>query len=422
MAYVSPGGAFANSFSDAIDKENAARRQAMLDALHVKQVESEIASGQAALAEKRQEHQDKLDEQERKDTLADVGAMGIGDVPSADLLARAKKHHIDLRTTTSGGPVENPIPQTFGQTATDLESPKPVTRFGGNNAQIKEAAQKKQAQDFIASLPDADPRKAELKQAFEAEAAGLKVPPGYFAKQGSGDGEAVMQQNTRTGAIERLIDGKWVPWTTDVPKGAHWMTDAAPKDTSARDARKGSQIQTLHENAVKELDGWTKQTQGEVEVLRKLEPMLNNPTPITDRLVSPETLKLIVAGQGSGFRMTRTEIDGVTHGRSRWEDLDRAIAQWSLDPTQALSLSDTQRTDLKALVAEEKKRTNQVAHQVIDARTEFDDAMVAEDPARINKARTKLQQQFLSLDAEADNRTHYDIVNGKLVVRPPKGK
>lgn len=428
MAYVSPGGAFSNSFGDAMAADAAQRRQAMLDALHTKQVESEIASGQAALEEKRQEHADKITEQKRKDTISDVGSLAIGDVPDADLIARAKEFHVPLRTTTTGGSVQTPIPQEFGQTATDLESPKAITRFGGSNAQIKEANQKKQAQAFIDSLPDTDPRKQELKSAFEAEAAGLKVPAGFFAKQTSATGEeAVMRQNTRSGKVERLTPQGWVEWATDVPKGAHWMTEPPPKDTSARDARKTSQIQTLHENAVKESDGWSKQTQGEVEVLRKLEPMLNSPTPITDRLISPEVLKLIVAGQGSGFRMTRAEIDNVTHGRSRWEDLNQALAQWSLDPTKALALSDTQRADLKALTGEARKRANKVAHQVIDARTEFDDAMVDEDPARINKARTKLQQQFLSLDdgdgtssGGEDNRTHYDLVNGKLVLRGKK--
>lgn len=433
MAYVSPGGAFANSFSDAMALDAAQRRQSMLDALHTKQVESEIASGQAALAEKRQEHADKIAEQKRKDTISDVGALAIGDVPDADLIARAKEHHIPLRTVQTGGPVDTPIPQQFGQTATDVETPKPTIRFAGSPKMADEKKKQDRVDAIIAQVPSMDPHSPDFKRAaIEYEMiTGKTLPAALLSDKAAATGEeAVMRQSPKSGKVERLTPQGWVEWNTDVPKGAHWMTEPPPKDTSAKDARKSAQVQSLHEAAVRELDGWTKQTQGEVEVLRKLDPMLNAPTPITDRLVSPEVLKLIVAGQGSGFRMTRAEIDNITHGRSRWEDLNQAIVQWSTDPTKALALSDTQRADLKSLAAEERRRANKVGHQVIDARTEFDDAMLAEDPTRLNKARTKLQQQFLSLEDEggggdtggSDNRTHYDLVNGKPVLRAPKGK
>jgi hypothetical protein len=441
MAYVSPGGAFSTSFGAAIDQDNANRRQAMLDALHVKQVEAQIAEGQAALEEKKQEHRDKIEEQERKDTISDVGAMAIGDIPDADLVARAKKYHVPMRTETTGGPVPaaEQIPQQFGQTATDLAAPKPVTRFLGSPKDADAKRKQDRLDQIITQVPDLDPASPEFKRAaIEYEMiSGKSLPSALFTSKTAADTTAaVMRDSPTTGSVERLMgtDAKgkaiWAPWSGDAPKGAHWITQ---KDTSAgdaaREARKGAQIQSLHEAAIRELDGWSKQAQGEAQELRKLGPMLNSPTPITDRLVSPEILKLIVAGQGSGFRMTRDEINNVTHGRSRWEDLDNAVLQWTTDPSKALILSPTQREDLKNLVAAVKKEEAKVAHQVIDARTEYDDAMIAGDSARINKARTKLQKQFLDLGDEGDagssggsssGRTEYVMKNGKLVPKESK--
>ncbi len=40
--------------------------------------------------------------------------------------------------------------------------------------------------------------------------------------------EGVFQQNTKTGAVERMVNGQWMPWQGDVPPGSHWMTAAQP--------------------------------------------------------------------------------------------------------------------------------------------------------------------------------------------------
>lgn len=417
--YASPALAFTSAFADGELQRTALARQAMLDDLHRRQVEGEITQGQAALAEKRQEHADTLTEKERNQTITDVAGLVPGDIPDPDLVARAQKHHVPLRTTQAEAPLGDAPPASIASPDRGPQSPAAVTppgtgvlatpprgavRFAGSPAFAAQEAQRARAQAFIDSLPDGDPRKDELKAAFEAEAAGLKVPPGYFAKQTTPTtDEAVFRQNPTSGKVERLQNGAWVGWNGDVPKGAHFMT---VPDHSASDAAHAAaadrQLQTVQEHAYAELNKWAVPIEGHLDAIRSLGTMLNAKTPEADKLVAPLVIKATIAGQGSGFRMTRAEIESVVGGRSQWETLQAKLNQWSLHPEEALSLTDSQREDLRGLARKIREKATKLSRQITDARHTIDDA---KDASTINHARTALQENLNRMDDEDPSDT-----------------
>lgn len=391
MDYVSPGGAFTSAFADAELQKAALARQAMLDDLTRKRTESEISLGQAALQEKRDEAAERIREKERAETERDVAGLAVGDIPDADLIARAKKHHVPIRTTLmdAGGTV----PPQFGQTATDTTG---QVRFAGTPKQADEAAKAQKIDAIVKQISGLDPSSPQFRQlATEYEmVAGKQIPATLTGKTAATDAEAVFRQNPRTGTVERLQNGQWSPWGGDVPKGAHFMTEPPPKDTSAADR----QLQTVHDRAITELDKWATPIEGHLDAIRSLGTMLNAKTPEADKLVAPLVIKATIAGQGSGFRMTRAEIENVVGGRSHWETLQAALQQWSLNPSQALSLTDSQREDLRALTRKIREKATKLTRQITDARHQIDDAT---DVKTINRARTRLQEDLSSMD-EAD--------------------
>ena len=195
MAYIDPGYAASQAFEQAFKDEAAQKQQALMDSLRLRQGEQNILASQADVARQSADSADRIRDKERSAVEKDIAELQPGDIPDADLVARAKKHGIPLRLKTAPAPVATP-PESIAAPGTEkpqgdvtpegtgvLATPPPGSiRFAGRPAQQEKIDMRERAQAFIDSLPEGDPRKDELKAAFEAEAAGLKVPPGYFAK------------------------------------------------------------------------------------------------------------------------------------------------------------------------------------------------------------------------------------------------
>jgi hypothetical protein len=81
----------------------------------------------------------------------------------------------------------------------------------------------------------------------------------------------------------------------------------------------------------------------------RLKDALDQNTPQADALIAPELLSVMAGGAGSGLRMNEAEISRIVGGRSKWESLQAAINQWSLDPKAALSITPEQRQEIRAL-------------------------------------------------------------------------
>lgn len=98
----------------------------------------------------------------------------------------------------------------------------------------KERDQRRKDQEldaFITSLPEgSNERKMAESARYNAKitAAGLKLD-----QAGATDNsQAVFRQSPRSGSVERLVNGQWVAWNGDVPKGSHFMTEPAPAQSS----------------------------------------------------------------------------------------------------------------------------------------------------------------------------------------------
>lgn len=196
------------------------------------------------------------------------------------------------------------------------------------------------------------------------------VPPGsiddvvntYFGK----DAIPVFRQNAKVGTVERLLNGKWEPWTGDVPQGSHFMTE--PQPNPAADNAASNRMDKSYTLNIGQLDKLTQPLEQQSERLSKLETSVRARTPQADALIAPELLTAMAGGQGSGLRMNEAEISRIIGGRSKWETLKATLNQWSFDPTQALSLTDEQRSQVRSLLGEVKKRTEDRLSKLTKAR------------------------------------------------------
>lgn len=181
-----------------------------------------------------------------------LGNMGPGDYPDSQLIqdmdavgmgSLAPKPPVTQQSAPGlvapnasavpGGmrvaPAPNEPPAQMGLTG----AADPMVRpYVGSPAQRDKIAMRGQQQALIDSLPEGDPRKDEIRQSWQAEAAGLKVPAGFFSKQSNADSQAVFRQSPHSGSVERLVDGQWTPWNGDVPRNSHFMTEPAPTQSS----------------------------------------------------------------------------------------------------------------------------------------------------------------------------------------------
>jgi hypothetical protein len=95
------------------------------------------------------------------------------------------------------------------QQQSEAESNSALTQAANDNPSVAQALK------ILRVIPEPDKRAAAIADV----AKNLTLPT---------KSEGVFQQNTKTGAIERMVNGQWVPWQGDVPPGAHWMTAAQP--------------------------------------------------------------------------------------------------------------------------------------------------------------------------------------------------
>ncbi len=418
--YMSPGDAFSSSIAQTMMQRDQQARQAadfalkqQAEARLAKVQEAQIAEAQAALAEKRAEHQAAIDEKERNGTVKDVAAMVPGDIPDADLIERAKKHHVPIRLTAPVAAPSEPAPQ--GQNpptalAENPMAPAPVNGPAGTGVLKDQPAafagtrvdvEKKKVADQISAVQEAllsaDPGSDEYKQALMQYSmipgpdGKPRTLPANLLKGGGTDVQPVYRQNPRTGAIEKV---------GEVPKGSHFMTEPAPKDTTAHDLAKSTAVGHVYDTAMKEIIDTEKPIKGHIDGINGLGSVLAQRTPAADSLIAPLVLKATVAGQGSGFRMTRAEIENVLHSRSKWQDLEVALNKWSADPSKALQVTDEQRTDLRTLAKAIRVKANEQMQAITTARHALDDAVEEGDSMKIRRIRTKLDEDLQKMNDE----------------------
>lgn len=419
MEYMSPGDAFSSSIGQTLLQRDQQARQAQEFALKQQQearmnrvADAQLAEAQAALAEKRQEHQAAIDEKERNGTVKDVSAMVPGDIPDADLVSRAQKYHVPIRMTAMAPPqAENPPPALAANPEADapMNGPagtgvlkNPPQAFAGTRVDVEKKKLEDKVNEIRDTLSGAEPGTPEYNKAIiDYEMVTGKSIPAGFAKAGAGGTGNVARVSPDKGKIEVMRQGKWVPATeADLGTGTHWLSEPVPKDTSANDARKATAVGHVYDSAMKEVLDAEKPIKGHIDGINGLGSVLAQRTPSADALIAPLVLKATVAGQGSGFRMTRAEIDNVLHSRSKWQDLEVALNKWSADPSKALQVTDEQRTDLRTLAKAIRVKANEQMQIITKARHDLDDAAEAGDSMAIRRLRTKMDEDLQKANDE----------------------
>ncbi len=131
------------------------------------------------------------------------------------------------------------------------------------------------------------------------------------------------------------------------------------------------------------LDAARKPIAQQVERMDRLESTMNQMTPQADALLAPEMMTVMAGGLGSGLRINEAEISRVVGGRSKWESLKAKLNQWSLDPSKALSVTQEQRQEMRALLREVGTRAHAKLQTHDKAGVELADADSVDEHRRI---------------------------------------
>lgn len=401
MPYMSPGAAATGAMEQFLLQHDAKIRQAKLDSMEVQKVahsqkmdEQKLQLEREALQERRDVLASQLDDKDAARTQKTVDSMVEGDIADPPLMAKAQKHGIRLPVHSQPPP---PIPGTVSmQTGQPIvpqdappgiAAPQPQVYMGGKAETLKKADDAR-AEAYINSLPN-----GALKQDAMYELRTGKNPPASANKPGA----IRLLLDPRKGIYKSPVTGQQVTDPAQINAATIDRMSDPTAGNGVAEARTATQLQHAYDAAMKELNDRAKPIEGHLQGIDELGGMLDLHSPQADTLIAPLVLKATVSGQGSGFRMTRAEIDNVLHGRSKWEDLQAAMQKWSTDPKEANSLTADQRQEMRDLAKKLRGKAANLLGKVSNIRDQIDEST---SPTEIKKLRSQLQKS-LSEEPEA---------------------
>ncbi len=377
--YVSPGAAASDAISGFLAEQEARKRQAMLDQITQQKAADTHNEAMAALQEKKTEALAKIEDKEKANTIADVHGMVMGDIPDPDLIARARKYHIPLKTVTSPADVPATPPpapgiiQSMGGPTPAVPPPSPLPiRFGGTPVEQGVAKQKSEQDAYIASLPEGPLKEAALYKAKTGE----NAPAAALKPAGVVNDAPVMTRE------QALAAGR-------VPSNAKIIEPLQPKDTSAADARKDTHRDQVYNTAVTEIAKSAKPYEDQLMALDNLGVSLSTDSQKADALIAPELLKATIAG--GGVRITQPEINSVLSGsRSTWDSLQLKLNKIA-GGDQSMVLLPEEKKAIRELAKKLRTKAHDQVVKITRARHKLDDL---DDPRDIQKAATSLQDEL----------------------------
>lgn len=88
----------------------------------------------------------------------------------------------------------------------------------------------------------------------------------------------------------------------------------------------------------------------QAERFGRLVETVDQKTPAADALIAPELLTVMAGGAGSGLRMNEAEISRIVGGRGALESLKAKLMKFNPNANEALSITDSQRQQMKRLI------------------------------------------------------------------------
>lgn len=180
--------------------------------------------------------------------------------------------------------------------------------------------------------------------------------------------QARQDAETERGHREAEAQRRATEANTEAYRGARLQQ---PKDTSAAD---NGRMDRSYTSANSSLEALRKPLADQAERFGRLTDTINQHSPQADALIAPEMLTVMAGGIGSGLRMNEAEIARIVGGRSNFESLKAQLNKWSLNPKEALSVTESQRGQIrdlmKAVGDKSSKRLailNQASQDLIDA-------------------------------------------------------
>jgi hypothetical protein len=128
----------------------------------------------------------------------------------------------------------------------------------------------------------------------------------------------------------------------------------------------------------------------------RLQEAIDQNSPTADALIMPELMVTMAGGQGSGIRITDTEINRLVDGRSNWEKLKASANKWAIDPQSATSITPAQRQQIRKLVQAVGEKMNAKKAVLDDAE---DKLLAADSPQEHRRVVADLQKQLSAVDS-----------------------
>jgi len=185
------------------------------------------------------------------------------------------------------------------------------------------------------------------------------------------------------------------------------LASKPPKDTSGRDTARSDKS---YQYSSGQLDKVGQPIEQAIQRFGRLKDTLNQATPQADALVAPELLTVMAGGAGSGLRMNEAEISRIVGGRSNFESLKAALNKWQLDPSKALSITASQRGQIRQLMDEVHGKLLKKQEVLDQARQ---DLVNNDDPFQHRMIVSKARQSLTKIDMGQGG--------GGISVTDPKG-
>jgi hypothetical protein len=223
-----------------------------------------------------------------------------------------------------------------------------------------------------------------------------------------GEVQNVYRQNPRDGTVEKV---------GDVPKGSHFMTEPAPKDHTGSDNAAATRLAHSYEYNNNSLEKSAAPLEQQAARLERVAVSIAQKDPQADSLIAPELLTAMAGGQGSGLRMNEAEIARIIGGRSKWETIKAALNQWK-PGDKALSITDAQRADISKLVGEINNRLQRRLKTIDEGRTDLIDATdVNEHRKVVQRVKKALSEDMGDTSPATPQQTTSGLPPGVKVTR-----